>query len=84
MRLVSPAHATTRHQPPPSHTQGVSAWLEQELGAFGWTGRGVNHGAVSGGARDPRLFAPPIYMRQSEFAWPGPEPAAQERPLKVE
>ena len=68
----------------PPALQGVSAWLEHELGAFGWTGRGVNHGAVAGGARDPRLFAPPIYMRQSEFAWPGPEPAAQERPLKVE
>ena len=43
----------------------MSAWLEHELGAFGWAGRGVNRGAVAGGARDPRLFAPPIYMRQA-------------------
>ena len=37
----------------PPALQGVSAWLEHELGAFGWTGRGVNHGAVAGGAPGP-------------------------------
>ena len=64
--------------------KAVNAWLEGTLSAFNWTGHGVNRGIISGGSRDPRLFAPPIYMKQTEFAWPGPAPAAQARPLKVE
>lgn len=63
--------------------QAVSRWLEQALANFDWTGHGINRGVVRGRGRDPRLFAPPIYMKQTEFAWPGPGPERAAEPLLI-
>ena len=62
----------------------VNAWLERTLASFNWTRRGLNYGLLPGQGRDPRLYAPPIYMQQSRFTWPGPGVKQQWKSLPVE